>query len=40
MGHDYGISVDANSTYGPVLSATGKLDSTGDESHPLANFGL
>ena len=34
--NNFGLS--ANDTYGPIVTNSGSLSSTGDESHPWANF--
>jgi hypothetical protein len=38
VGQFSNFSLDIDDTYGPVVSASGELDTTGAEAHPWANF--
>ena len=38
VGHTYNFDLSANDTYGPIVSLSGALPSTGDGAHPWANF--
>ena len=38
VGHTYNFVLSATDTYGPIVTGSGVLSSTGNESHPWANF--
>ena len=38
IGHAANFSITTNDTYGPIVSASGALSTTGVAAHPAANF--